>query len=223
MLRFTLITTILALPFCALAQDTTLHHKLRNLGSELYFHIGGEVANFPGINGSLRQAGPYRMPALFVEGGFGLAIRYRQFLLGVDEGLLGGSNPSIAATGFYDRFYLSTNLIHIGNCILSPQLGYLYRILTVRIPKFTGATNFEDALNTGANSLQLNHVSDLLDVGVELKIKGAKPNQVLPVVRAGYRYGLEDAQWTVSNSTVTDGPRDRGSNVYMELLLGFGY
>jgi filamentous hemagglutinin family protein len=223
--RLYLFTLLFLYPFFSIGQDAAAGKSLETRpGTEEMILSGVQFNNFSGLNGQLKAAGLAPLNAGMFSLGGGAAIRFRQLIIGADLTWLGGTQEAVYANGLSNTLYVSTNALASGKWIFSPIVGIGSQDIHVRINQPGTATSFVNALTGSYNQVELDHETIFLDLGMAFKIRwpGGRKNYI-PIFKAGYRYGLEeDNAWSVrNNSAVADGPRDRVSSFYLNLLVAF--
>ena len=131
-------------------------------------------------------------------------------------------NKSASFKGMHMRFYVATNLFKKSPIVLHPQIGYGTSILNMFIHKSPNQVGFDNLFQTQANTVQLGHNQNYLDLALGLKFKSPKAeNFYWQFLRAGYRLGLKDEPWKMRGGTITNAPTDRNNQFYFQLCLGF--
>lgn len=192
---------------------------------EFYFSAGGEYSNPGNLNERLGTLGVDKADKFGMAGGFGLSYRIQHVILGL--------NTSISSSSFrteddnhvknsYIGFYLSTNALRANNLIISPQVGIGYGETRARFVKEGVTGTFDEFLTTTSNRVQLENKGEALDFGIAFK--KAKPNTDFykTLFKIGYRHGLKEKEWKITDASVTGAPTDRIRNFYVQLLFGFG-
>lgn len=190
-----------------------------NFGVEMIVFTGLQVNNYSGLNARLSSLRIKEKKTLMLPVGVGLSFRFNKIIVGYDmTAVTVGDN----STGSYIHTYLSTNIIKSKNWIFSPQVGYGQQTVTVRVPTQSNATNFDSYFTSQSNLVELTSGNPVLDFAVAIKLRKRNSTLNVPFFRFGYRYGLSEKPWEVTNGNSSGAPIDRNSNFYFHLMLGMG-
>ena len=188
-------------------------------GMEFSFFGGYQIDNYYKLNARLASLNVKEQNGLFYPIGFGLAFRVNKIILGFDESIANGDN----STGGYSHIYLSTNIIKVEEWIFSPEVGYGLQGVKIRIPTQSSSTSFNSYFTTSSNQVEIIHNNSVLDFAIALKrLTPKNRHRYLKMLRFGYRYGLSENAWQMSNGTSTNAPTDRDNNFYFQIECGIG-
>lgn len=204
-----------------LAQESSKANKLDDKhGMELTAFVGIQLSNFSNLNDRLKSLNTTTLKPDAVNIGIGAAVRFNKIIVGFDGGPLANHSNIVETSGYFFHFYLSTNILRSGRCIFSPQVGIGGQDLRATITQESTTQSFDQAITTATNQVTMRNYNTMLDVAMNLKLMIR--NHYRPIIRIGYRYGLSMVSWEIENGSVTDAPKDRGSNFYFQLMFGFG-
>lgn len=194
---------------------------------ECYVMGGGQFVNFSGLNGQLQKAGLDKVISAMAGFGFGFGVNLHRFTAGIDASVMQGYQHDVSATSAAGHIYLAVNALRSKSWTLAPEAGISWQAITVNITELGTAGSFNDALTHTQNQVELQHNNTMLDLALAFKMRPFYPFLgrlgVKPICKFGYRYGLGNNSWEVRRSSVSDGPKDRASNFYLSLVLGFGH
>lgn len=214
--RIVLITSILLFHHCIRAQESGAIE--RPYGAEFRFGVGADIVSFNNLNSRLQAAGISQVSSGLFQMGLGVSSRLGPVIIGTDLDYLTGTGVD-EVSGTDINFYFSTNELRTHKWIFSPEVGICTQYVTVRVSQTSAATTFADALST-TNQTEVTNLNTMLNMAMAFKRSWGR--FYTPLFRLGYRYGLSDGQWEVSNANISDGPRDRLSNFYLEVCFGLG-
>ena len=204
-----------------LANKLNLTNKksVDNFGVELSLLLGYQKNTYANLNTRFDSLKVNRVNSSLSPVGIGLAFRFNKFIIGYDMSILIGNKTS----GAYIHGYVSTNILRMKRWIISPQFGYGGQNISVRIPVQSSSANFNSYFTTSSNKVEIKHSNSVLDFAFAFKLY-PKPNNenYLPLLRIGYRYGLNEKRWEIIDGNSANAPIDRNSNFYLQLILGFG-
>lgn len=197
-------------------------NRRKNVTVELLANIGLYVNDFKNLNSRIKSIGYEEIKTTSPSVGASLAIGYPIMTYGIELSGYVFDNKSSSFKGIHGRVFIATNLFKKGRFALSPQIGYAGSFLNMFIHKSQGQTNFNDLFISQANTIQLIHSTNYLDVGLGLKLKSfTKESFYWQFLRAGYRYGLKDATWRMRGGKLINAPTDRNNQFYIQFCLGF--
>jgi len=216
MSRFTLPLLLFLVPYTVLGQDST-----RDFSGGWQLFAGGQFADYSGVNSRLTVAGYDKLKSAAYEFGAGISGRIRKVRFGIDGSFIGGDQAAVSSSGFNLHIYTFSDKIRTHGMIFSPQLGITSQLFAIDITKPSTATNFNEALTSDPNRVQLTYYNTFLDIGMVIQLRNVKHSGAdLPIFRFGYRYGLENAAWQVRGGDLPDGPHDRAGNFYLAAAIG---
>ena len=192
---------------------------------EFYFSVGGEYSNPNNLNERLGSLGVDKADKFRLAGGLGLSYRIKHIILGLNTSTSGSSFRSEDdnhVKNSHVGFYLSTNALRVNKLIISPQVGIGYEETRVRFVKEGVTGTFDELLTTSSNRVQLENKGEVLDFGVAFKKAKSNTDFYKTLFKIGYRHGLKEREWKISDAAVTGAPSDRMRNFYVQLLFGFG-
>lgn len=214
--RYILPLAILILPLLGRCQDNP------NLGIGAYMRLGASFTDYTGLNGQLNRAGYTSLKAAAPEFGLGITHRFRKLGVGLDIAVDGEYQTSFYTNGFNFMLFFYTDIIQTRGAIFSPQIGIGDRLVYLTLTQNSSAPDFNAALTTHPNRVQLDHDVALLDMGLTVKLRNATRHHTdFPIFRIGYRYGLGNTPWKVNGGGELPGaPHDRTSSFYLDIMAG---
>jgi len=190
-----------------------------NFGVELIFILGYQHNNYTNLNERLVSLNLNEIKSSMMQIGVGLAFRFNKVIIGYDMNVLIGDGTS----GGYLHIYGSTNLLKTKRFIFSPQIGYGGQSLTCRYRTQSSATDFNSYFTTAPNKVEIQHDNSVVDFALAFKLYPKSDNSnYLSLFRIGYRHGLKEKMWEISNGNSSGAPFDRNSNFYLQLIIGVG-
>ena len=190
-----------------------------NFGVELCVFTGLQWNKYSNLNERLNELNVREKKQLMLPFGVGLAFRFKKVIVGYDLAPIIIGDYS---RGTYIHGYVSTNVIRTKKWIFSPQLGYGGQNVVTRIVTKSSATDFNSYFTTSANQVELNHRNSVIDIAMGFKFVSPQGNGYIPLFRIGYRYATKSKAWEVSNGSSVNAPFDKNSNVYFQIMFGFG-
>jgi len=196
--------------------------RTKHLPFETIYFAGIQFNNASNLNRVLKDYDSGKVPGFGWNAGAGLAYRIKQTLIGVNFSLsTSGKNDNTMNTGDF-TLYVSTNAIRTGRLILSPQLGVGTQSTTFTVQKKNLNGGFEDFLTTQSNQTKMEHDAAIVDLSVTLKTFNTERNIFRPECRVGYKSSITKNEWKVVNAAVSNAPKDRLGNFYVQLAWGIG-
>jgi hypothetical protein len=102
-------------------------------------------------------------------------------------------------------------------------VGYADYLKVIDVDK-PQTTSLASALQSGAGqSVSLKNSGTFLDFSIESVIRTKKAQALGRTIKIGYRYGLQENEWTSKLNNITDTPADRISSFYVQALLTLPY
>ena len=199
-----------------------LKNKDKVVTVELLANVGLYFTDFKNLNLRLKSIGQEEIKTMVPSIGASLAVGKPIMTYGLELNSYAFDNKSASFKGMHMRFYVATNLFKKSPIVLHPQIGYGTSILNMFIHKSPNQVGFDNLFQTQANTVQLGHNQNYLDLALGLKFKSPKAeNFYWQFLRAGYRLGLKDEPWKMRGGTITNAPTDRNNQFYFPLCLGF--
>jgi hypothetical protein len=131
-------------------------------------------------------------------------------------------NKTASFKGIHARFYLATNLFKKSPIVLHPQIGIAGSFLNMFIHKSPSQVNFNNLFTGQANTINLTHSQDYLDLALGLKFRGRKSeNFYWQFFRAGYRYAFNEEVWKMRGGEIINAPVDKNNQFYIQFCIGF--
>ncbi len=194
----------------------------KNVTVELLAYAGLYFNDFKNLNARLKSIGQNEVKTTSPSVGASLAIGYPIMTYGLELSGYTFDNSTASFKGVHGRLFLATNLFKKSRIVMNPQIGFAGSFLNMFIHKSTGQTNFNDLFTNRANTVNLTHAQNYLDLALGLKLRSPKrENFYWQFFRAGYRYGLKDAAWKMRGGEIIDAPVDRNNQFYLQFCLGF--
>ncbi len=202
-----------------LTDKLKIKNNADNFGVELIMVVGYQKNDYANLSKRLASLNLNEVKSSMNPIGIGLAFRFNKFIIGYDMSALLQRNGG----GFYIHAYLSTNLIRINRFILSPQIGYGAQNVVYRYQTQSFSTNFNSYFTTSPNKVEIEHSNSVLDFALAFKLYPKTGNEnYLSLFRIGYRHGLSEKAWEISDGNSANAPLDRNNNFYLQLVVGVG-
>ena len=195
---------------------------------QFYFGLGGAYNNYKNLNSALKDAS---LPTVgkFAFTSIGeIDLRHNNFLIGLTSHM--GFSPkrnddfNTSVMSFYNGVNVGYYVANSQKFHFAPQVGIGFNSSMAKITRRSGFDDFNDVLANG-NSIDINQNTAALDFALKFDFADfTKAKTCLTGVRAGYKLGLSKRGWGVdelSNSTVDNSPKDRISQFYAMVTVGF--
>lgn len=107
--------------------------------------------------------------------------------------------------------------------VFSAQLGIGTQSTTFTVQKKNLNGEFGDFLTTHSNQTKIEHDAAIVDLSVTLKTFNSERTSFRPECRIGYKSSITKNEWKVVNAAVSNAPKDRLGNFYVQLAWGIGW
>lgn len=197
--------------------------QIKNTPFEYTLEAGGQYnTGYSNINTLLERSNLNDIPTLGMNAGFRIGYQFKHITAGISTNFARASKQNNELSSSTSTIYISTNTLKCKRFIISPQLGFGPKFSTLLISKKDMTGSFDDFLTSKSNQTRIEHMTTVLDIGLVLKKINHENTFFSPIFKIGYAVGLENGDWEISNSTVTNSPKDRTGTIYAQLLFGFG-
>ena len=222
-----MICLLLWVSLYSFAQKDTLIKLPRNKGLERYIGVGASYNNPQNLNSALTSSSLPTVGKFNIAGVIEGDLRFRNFIVGLEV----NANTSPKTSGDYnitsqifeEEINAGYNIINSSKFHLAPQAGIGLLTNSVRVTQKDNIDDFNELLAT-KNSIDINQTIGVLDFCLKLDFADfTKRKSETEVIKIGYEYGLSRGGWGVdenNNSTISNSPRDRLSQVYVLFCFG---
>ncbi len=203
-----------------MAQQDTV--RKMHVPLEVTYFGGVQFNNASNLNSILRQEGVGKFPCFGWNAGAGVAYRIKQTLIGGSFSLSTNSKKDNTLNTGDFILHVASNAVRTGNFILSPQLGVGVQWSTFTIQKHNQSGSFDDFLDSKSNQTLMEYNAAIVDFNITLKSMNKNRTAFYPECRIGYKSSITKNEWKVVNAVVSNAPKDRFGNFYVQLAWGIG-